>query len=233
MSLEHPNLQIFSFISVALPIGIKVITAIVCGGLIGLERELKNKSAGLKTNILICLGSALYTIVSLLVSQVFTETGQLGDPARIAAQIVPGIGFIGAGAIMQSRASIMGLTTAATIWVVAAIGICIGAGYPLVAVVFTITVLFTLLAIDRFERKFIGHTGSHALEIVYEDENGATRSHINQVMSNCEILIDDFDISQEDDQFVLRVQYTNSNAVHRRLIMDLWGVKGIKEVRQF
>jgi len=228
MNFEHPSIQIFSFFSVAFPIGVKVLAAIVCGGLIGLERELKNKSAGLKTNILICLGSTLYTIISMLISQVFTDSGQIGDPARIAAQIVPGIGFIGAGAIMQSR-----LTTAATIWVVAAIGICIGAGYPLVAFVFTVTVLFTLLGIDRFEKKFIGHTGNHALEIVFSDDEGKTRAAINQIMSNCEILLDDFDIMQQDGRHVLRIQYTNSNASHRRLIMDLWGIKGIQEVRQF
>lgn len=216
----------------ALPIGIKVIMAIVCGGLIGFERELKNKPAGLKTNILICLGSTLYTIISILISQSFVDASYHGDPARVAAQIVPGIGFIGAGAIMQSRATVMGLTTAATIWVVAAIGMCIGCGYPLVGFVFTMTVLFTLLAIDKFEAKFIGRSGAHALEISFEDEDGQIRSQINQVMANNDVSLEDFDISKSGNVYALHLMYTNTIAAHKRFILDLWGIKGIREVRQ-
>lgn len=232
MNFNHPAQQIYSFVQLALPIGIKVLISILCGGLIGLERELKNKPAGIKTNILICLGSCLYTIISLLIAQSFTDTGYHGDPARIAAQIVPGIGFIGAGAIMQSRASVLGLTTAATIWIVAAIGMCIGSGYPVVSFVFTMTVLFTLLAIDRVENKFIGRSGARALEIVFDDTDGAVRTAINQVMTNDEIALDDFDIARNGDQYILRIQYTNKSTQHKRFILDLWGIKGIREVKQ-
>lgn len=207
--------------------------AIICGGIIGLERELKNKPAGIKTNILICLGSTLYTTVSLLISQSFVDTGYHGDPARIAAQIVSGIGFLGAGAIMQSRASILGLTTAATIWVVAAIGMCIGSGYPVVSFVFTVTVLFTLLAIDRIEQKFIGRSGAFALEICFEDTDGLVRSQINQVITADDIALDDFEIQKiTETNYVLRLQYLNTITVHKRFILDLWGIKGIKEVKQ-
>lgn len=229
---QHPTQQVYSFVQLALPIGIKVIMAIVCGGLVGFERELKNKPAGLKTNILICLGSTLYTIISLLLAQSFESVSFRGDPARVAAQIVPGIGFIGAGAIMQSRATVIGLTTAATIWVVAAIGMCIGCGYPLVGFVFTMTVLFTLLAIDKFEAKFIGRSGAHALEIAFEDDDGQIRSQINQVMANNDVSLEDFDISKNGNLYVLRLQYSNTIAAHKRFILDLWGIKGIREVRQ-
>ncbi len=230
MSLTHP--QTHSFVSVAIPIGVKVLFSILCGGLIGLEREIKNKPAGIKTNILICLGSALYTIISVYIAQGFSDTGFYGDPARIAAQIVPGIGFIGAGAIMQSKATIHGLTTAATIWVVAAIGMCIGAGYTVAGLVFTLTVLFTLLAINKLEAKFIGRTGLHVLEIVFEDDKGEVRANINQAISNNEISLDDFDISRTEQYFVLRVQYTNNQSEHKDLIKDLWTIKGIREVKQ-
>lgn len=232
MNWTHPAQQIYGFVQLALPIGVKVVMAIICGGLIGLEREIKNKPAGMKTNILICLGSALYTIISLLVAQSFSDTGYHGDPSRIAAQVVSGIGFIGAGAIMQSRANVVGLTTAATIWVVAAIGMCIGAGYPVVSFVFTVTVLFTLLAIEKFETKFIGRSAAHAVEIVFDDQDGLIRSEINQIMANNEIALEDFDISHTGHHFVLRVQYMNPAAVHKRFILDLWGIKGIREVKQ-
>ena len=100
--------------------------AVVLGGAIGLERELKAKPAGLRTNILICVGATLLTDVSISISVV--DSTRLGDPARLAAQIVSGIGFIGAGTIMQSSGGVTGLTSAATIWVVAAIGIAVGSG---------------------------------------------------------------------------------------------------------
>ena len=95
--------------------------AVALGGVIGLERELKGKPAGLRTNILICLGATLFTDLSRQLA------GAGGDPARIAAQILPGVGFIGAGTILHARGSITGLTSAATIWIVAAIGMALGA----------------------------------------------------------------------------------------------------------
>ncbi|MEW6056974.1 MAG: MgtC/SapB family protein [Bdellovibrionota bacterium] len=230
---DHPAQQLYTFVQLALPIGFKVLMAIVCGGFIGLERELKGKPAGVKTNILICLGATLYTIISVLMAESFSDTGFRGDPGRIAAQVVVGIGFIGAGAIMQSRATVAGLTTAATMWVVSAIGMCIGGGYPVVGFVFTMTVLFTLLAIDRLETRFINRSGARAVEIIFEDDDlGTVRSEINKVMAADEIGLDDFDIAKNGNQYVLHLQYTNRAASHKRFILDLWRIKGIREVRQ-
>ena len=104
----------------------KLVLAVVLGGAIGLERELKAKPAGLRTNMLICMGAALLTHVSM--TMVMQNGSRIGDPARLAAQIVSGVGFLGAGTIMQGSGMVTGLTSAATIWVVAAIGIAIGAG---------------------------------------------------------------------------------------------------------
>src|SRR5207249_8849502 len=99
--------------------------AVLLGGAIGLEREFAGKPAGLRTNILICVGSVLYTKLSM------TMGGPTSDPTRVAAQIVTGVGFIGAGTILHARGAVVGLTSAATIWVVAAIGVALGAGhYP-------------------------------------------------------------------------------------------------------
>src|SRR5881392_3556084 len=108
---------------------LKLALAVVLGGVIGLEREISGKPAGLRTNILICVGAALLTDISVSIGNSISPSGaRIGDPARLAAQIVSGIGFIGAGTIMQARGTVTGLTSAATIWVVAAIGIAIGAG---------------------------------------------------------------------------------------------------------
>ena len=119
--------------------------AAVCGGLIGIERELKSKPAGFRTNILICLGSSIYMSVGLILS------GPSVDPTRIAAQVVTGIGFLGAGSIIQSGGSVKGLTTAATIWVVASIGILSGAGFPLLAMLSSALVVITLAVLGRLE----------------------------------------------------------------------------------
>ena len=127
--------------------------AVLCGAIIGLERQLKDKPAGFRTNILICLGSAMYMSVGLLLTHEAGETG--ADPSRIAAQVVTGIGFIGAGCIIQERQRITGLTTAATIWVVAAIGIISGAGFPVLAFISSVIVVLTLAALGWVEKRFL------------------------------------------------------------------------------
>lgn len=127
--------------------------AAVCGALIGLERELKSKPAGFRTNILICLGAAMYMAVGLLIVNEGGESGS--DASRIAAQVVTGIGFIGAGAILQRGDRVKGLTTAATIWVVAAIGIIAGAGFPILAFIASAMVLVTLIVLGALEDRLI------------------------------------------------------------------------------
>jgi putative Mg2+ transporter-C (MgtC) family protein len=103
---------------------LKLLLSVVLGGLIGGEREFYDKPAGFRTNILICMGSTLFTMFSLKVGSHYGM-----DPARIAAQVVTGIGFLGAGAIIRRGEAITGLTTAAAIWLVASIGMGVGAGY--------------------------------------------------------------------------------------------------------
>ena len=119
-----------------------LLLAVFLGGLIGVEREIRGKAAGLRTNILICLGAAIFTIVS-------KSLAGTGDVTRIAAQVVSGIGFLGAGAIIQDRGGIHGLTTAATIWLVSSIGVCCGAKEYAVAGVSTIIALLVLLVLGK------------------------------------------------------------------------------------
>jgi len=123
---------------------------VVLGGAIGLEREIKGKPTGLRTNILICVGSALLSDISVRIGFVGDGT-RIGDPGRIAAQIVSGIGFLGAGTIMQARGTVTGLTSAATIWVVAAIGIAIGAGFFVEAAGTGMLVMIVLAWLGRLE----------------------------------------------------------------------------------
>ena len=143
------KIELLGNVSIYFGLGIQTLTALLLGGIIGWERELKNKSAGIKTNMLICIGACLYTAVSLLNQN---DHGGLSDPNRIAAQVVSGIGFLGAGAIIQSRGNIIGMTTAASIWVVAAIGVTIGCGYPVVATIFTLTTIVVLRLVSPLYR---------------------------------------------------------------------------------
>ncbi len=142
----------------------RLILAAVLGGAIGLERELRNRAAGLRTNMFICFGSALFTVLSIEIAQVWG-----GDHARIAAQIIPGIGFIGAGSILHSRGSITGLTTAATVFVVASIGMATGAGFYVLAVFATIVVLLGLLMLGQLESRFHLKPLSVAYEVIGDD----------------------------------------------------------------
>lgn len=129
---------------------ISIILAVLLGGAVGLEREIKGKFAGLRTNILICLGAAVFTIIS---RQMGGE--QESSLTRIAAGVVAGVGFLGAGAIIQDRGGIHGLTSAATIWIVASIGMACGAGFLLLAVTSTIIALVVLTGLTPLE-KWVG-----------------------------------------------------------------------------
>jgi len=136
---------------------VKVLLAVVLGSAVGAERELSGKPAGLRTTILICVGAALFTHLSIAIGVMsLAATGQpYGDVTRIAAQIVTGIGFLGAGAILHDRGSIIGLTTAATIWVVAAIGMAVGSGAYVEAVGTTVVVGLVLVGLKPIERKLV------------------------------------------------------------------------------
>jgi putative Mg2+ transporter-C (MgtC) family protein len=131
-----------------------MLCSVLCGTLIGLEREHRAKPAGVKTVSLICIGSTIFTIASILIAGDSTA-----DRGRIAAQVVTGIGFLGAGAIIRDHGTIIGLTTGATIWVVSAIGVLIGAGYAAGGLAITLLVLILLIVFRRIDDYVRPHVG--------------------------------------------------------------------------
>ena len=142
-----------------------IILAIVLGAVIGLEREFSGKAAGLRTNVLICLGAAVFTIIS---KQMVSADGSV---ARIAAQIVTGVGFLGAGAIIQDRGGVHGLTTAATIWLVASIGMACGACFYRLAVVAALLAILVLIGLGKLV-KLVEHSRAKAgLESTPDDQD--------------------------------------------------------------
>ncbi|MDR2147749.1 MAG: MgtC/SapB family protein [Tannerella sp.] len=130
---------------------VRLIISFILGASIGIERQIRHREAGLRTFALICLGSTLAMLLSIWIPQTYPNFLN-GDPGRIAAQVLTGIGFLGAGAIIQSHGSIYGLTTAASIWVVAVIGLAAGAGMFLPAVLVTLLTIAVLVTLEYFER---------------------------------------------------------------------------------
>ncbi|OFZ20999.1 MAG: hypothetical protein A2X94_06600 [Bdellovibrionales bacterium GWB1_55_8] len=210
----------------------KIAFAVLCGGVIGLERELKSKPAGIKTNILICVGAMLYTWISILISRSASDVGQWGDPARVAAQIVSGIGFLCGGAIIQSRGTVLGLTTAATIWVVAAIGIAIGVERLDIALFSTVSVLVVLVVINLFEDKILGRSLRYTCEIVLEDPKGEVRTAIHKSLERNDLELDDFDIAARGELSVITCRYRGHSSDQKKFLIDLLVTTGIREVRQ-
>lgn len=138
---------------------LKLVLAIALGGLIGLEREASQKPAGFRTNILVCVGSAMMMMLSVMIIQ--SKGGTTDTLVRMAAGVITGIGFLGAGTILHARGTIAGLTTASTIWVVAGLGLVIGAGYYVPALIFTALTIATLVLFRRVEESYLRRAQFH------------------------------------------------------------------------
>ena len=150
--LEHFNELLTSTVITPYTAGIRLIISFTLGAMVGWERQLRRRDAGMRTFTLICMGSAAAMLISIWIPQSYPNFLN-GDPGRIAAQVLTGIGFLGAGAIIQSHGSIHGLTTAACIWVMAVIGLAVGAGMYQEAFLATLFTLFVLISLEHLERR--------------------------------------------------------------------------------
>ncbi len=164
---------------------LRLVLAVVLSGIIGFERELHGRPAGLRTHILVCVGAALVMLISI------DGFGGSGDPARLAAQVVSGIGFLGAGAILRDGGDIKGITTAATLWIVGMIGLACGNGYYIGAIVATAICVILILILRPVERKI--NNRSHKLTIVYDDKTPAL-AKIVEIFDREEITISNLDV---------------------------------------
>ncbi len=201
----------------AIQILLKLLMAMVCGGAIGFERELSRKAAGLRTNVLICIGAALYMIVSRHISGGAPYT----DPARLVAQVVTGIGFLGAGVILQARGSVHGLTTAATIFVVGAIGISIGEGLFGLATFSTILIIVVLVLLRRLEDEVLRRKRLFHYTVKTKDP----AEFLEQLLHTLEqerLRLEDFDVREvEGNLHEVRLGCVTSVAGNRRLLQRL------------
>jgi len=143
----------------------RVMVSLIAGAVIGLEREWKNKPAGVRTYALVSEGSALFMIASLLLNAEVSAAGGFSDPSRIASTVVQGVGFIAGGVIFTQRARVTGLTTAAGLWVAAAVGLAAGAGFYILALIGVVTSLFALVPMRWFEQELIRNDWGKQLQV--------------------------------------------------------------------
>ncbi|HVO13099.1 MAG TPA: MgtC/SapB family protein [Vicinamibacteria bacterium] len=190
--------------------------AVLCGGAIGLERERRGKPAGFRTNILICVGATLY----MLVGELVTSAGSAGPDTRIAAQVVSGIGFLGAGTILHARGAVVGLTSAATIWVVAGIGLLIGAGFPVVGLLATLLVLLTLELLARFETSILGRCRMGELDLDFE-ASGRARAELMLILSEQHPGVCRYSFDERDGRLHLHLAYCESHPAHHRFLAEV------------
>ncbi len=205
--------------------------AAVLGGAIGFERELRDREAGLRTHLLVCLGSALFTIVSAYGFREFLTSGDQvirADPTRIAAQIVTGIGFLGAGAIIRQGLSVRGLTTAATLWVAAAIGIAAGAGYYPGAVLGTVVTLIALWPLRIVAYQVFERLRPEERSIVVDLREGTKATQLIEALERAHARIEHFQLEDEPDRRIVTLTLDTPSEKLLTELADLEFVQGVE-----
>jgi putative Mg2+ transporter-C (MgtC) family protein len=210
---------------------LKILVAALLGGMIGMERDKHGRAAGLRTHLLVSLGAAVFTILSEIVARRAMADGFMADPGRISAQIVTGIGFLGAGVILKSGVNVRGLTTAACLWTAAAIGMTAGSGLFLLAAVVTAVALVSLILLKRFE-KFYRKDSYRVLTVVTGLDVSASqiieavqRKHL-QVLS-CDIMRD-FETERAEARLSIRIYHKGITDKLAHGIIDSLEISGIK-----
>ncbi|MDD2620529.1 MAG: MgtC/SapB family protein [Syntrophomonadaceae bacterium] len=209
----------------------KLCLACILGALIGLERESLNRPAGLRTYTLVCVGSTLAMIVSIDIYLQYYHTVN-ADPGRIAAQVVSGIGFLGAGTIMREGATVRGLTTAAGLWVVACIGLAVGSGMYIPAIVTTGLILFVLIYFVKVEEKITGMRDYKGILMLVEDRPGQVGT-IGSILGDMCVLIKNIQLSRIEDSGDLEIELLLQlppNLSIDEVTEELSGIKGLRNI---
>ena len=201
---------------------LRLSVAAALGGAIGLERELRERQAGLRTHLVVCVGSALFTLVS---AYGFSDWGVRVDPTRIAAQIVTGIGFLGAGAIIRQGLSVRGLTTAATLWLVAAIGMGAGAGYYWAAIAGTALTIFALWPLRLVTSETIDRVRPEDRRLVVELEADRGPGQVLELLGDrCKHL----EVWKDGDRRKVSAEVEDADESLVRSLSELESVAGVR-----
>lgn len=206
---------------------LKLVLAIALGGLIGIEREASQKPAGFRTNILVCVGSAMMMVLSDLILR--RGGGSQGDLTRMAAAVITGMGFLGAGTIIQARGMIHGLTTASTLWIAAGLGLVVGAGFYLEAVIFTGLVLLTLALFPRLESRFHRKLGTR-YHLKMKDSAEAL-GNFRKLSLHLGVKIEDFHLRREKDLAIATFALAATEEKEQEFSQSLTEIPDILEIK--
>jgi putative Mg2+ transporter-C (MgtC) family protein len=221
-------------LSMPVKASLEILTAIFCGLVVGSERERKGKPAGLRTMTLISLGAAIFTVLSTYLAT--STDGRFNDPARLAAQIVTGVGFLGAGVIMRDRGAVTGLTTAATIWVTAAIGVIAGCGFVVPAIFTSVITLLLLHGLNLFDRDWLHpHSKKQNWEMIFDDEHGLIVLRIYHVFSTHNIRIITKVQAQEESNAIRKTivfEITNHSRFHTQMLAELTEIENVFSIKK-
>ena len=211
---------------------IRLLLALFLSGLIGFEREAHGRAAGLRTHILVCMGATLIMMTSMHIFDVYQGKATL-DPARMAAQVVSGIGFLGAGTIIRFRASIRGLTTAASLWATAGICIAVGSGFYTGACATTALLLVALLFLPRLEGSLVRKDWYKTLRIEIETMEVAQElAEVRKVLSDYRAEIKDLEIFKDKDRGITVVDFNLkllTNSEDETIISDIVEIPGVRK----
>lgn len=202
----------------------RIIVALIFGGVIGLERQYHDKPAGFATNTLICVGSAVFALLSILSAHYLG-----GDPARIAAQIVAGVGFLGAGSILRDGNKISGLTTAAGIWLVAAVGMAVGYGQYFIGAVATASVLILQIFVRKFMNAF-DYVQLYDSLTIKCSPHWEIVEKIKSVFKNNKAEIIKEEIHKENGLLVLKLVVNMSATKYQKIVKDLTPMEDVKSL---
>lgn len=208
---------------------LRLVLACVFGGIIGYERQSRRKSAGLRTNVLVCLGACLIMILSQEIYQ-HVEGKTNADPARLAAQVVSGIGFLGAGAIMKEGLTVTGLTTAACLWVVAGVGLAVGGGFYSGAFITTALVFVTLGVLSRLDN-WVDHEKRIGLTIHTLDKAGQLMS-ISSCLEDLQLTIHGIKVKADEDEVAAEARslYIDLDVYNRRGLKIMVIIEAIRQI---
>lgn len=214
---------------------LRLLLAMLLGGLVGLERERSNHAAGLRTHILVCLGSALIMMLSVYGFKDFAnELNVRIDPARLATAVITGVGFLGAGTILFTGKSITGLTTAASIWVVAAIGLATGAGFFFASIVSTVLVLLNLWVFNKLELRYIRGNKLHVVTLHTLSEPSFLEQ-VSSFMEQEKIKIRKITVNEQDLAYaeMISVERKIEVVLHVYMPHELSAVQLVSKLRQW
>ncbi len=181
----------------------RLLCAMIVGLVIGTEREFTHRPAGMRTHILVALGACSVMITGELIFIHYSALGATPDPARLGAQVITGVGFLGAGTILREGINVKGLTTAASLWTVACLGLAAGAGYYAVALVGMIFVFITLTVFEAIQNKLMGRQGIEKFYSVTTDNIASSLEHIHQYTDSLHAILSDLSIEAKDNEVYL------------------------------